>query len=328
MTTLLESGINIEVINELKNALIEQQKSQIDEIILTFKNEFVSKGYLESEISTDIEIRSYDKNVYLKVILKTQDGVLIYSSTGNICFYEVSMSNIKATNSAIKKIESYYITRHNQEVEEIRKAIHDLTIDTVKFDTYYNEPRVSMKGINYSNSGCYYYYAVNFTNNTIKVTGKELDNINSLISAYKSNIENKMLEEERQKLGFKENMKAWALQNGSELLKARIEENMNWLELAENEYDQSRMPEGFQYKNEDNFDSCWDYKNPTLEHIQSLREARKNEVFTKVELRKCRKTDEDGDKTFYFFVIATMLGYDGIEFEVSKLIDEQFVPAQ
>ena len=102
---------------------------------------------------------------------------------------------------------------------------------------------------------------------------------------------------------------------------------MNWVEMADKEYDHSRMPEGFDYKDEDDYDSCWDYKNPTLEHINALREARKNEVFTNVELRKCRKTDEDGDKTFYYFVVGTMIGHDGDEFDVSKLIDEEFVSA-
>ena len=133
---------------------------------------------------------------------------------------------------------------------------------------------------------------------------------------------------EAQKEAKKQELKAWALANGSELLKARIEENLNWFELADTEYDHSRMPDGFDYKDEDDFDSCWDYKNPTLEHIQALREARKNEVFESVELRKCRKTDEDGDKTFYFFIVGTMLGSDGTEFEVSKLIDQKYVSAE
>lgn len=123
----------------------------------------------------------------------------------------------------------------------------------------------------------------------------------------------------------KQSLKDWALINGSELLKARIEEEMNWLELADEEYNRSRMPEGFDYQNENDFDTCWEYKNPTLEHIELLREARKNEEFTKVELRKCRKTYENNDKEFHYFVIGTMKTYIGTEFNVSKEIDKEYI---
>ena len=127
-----------------------------------------------------------------------------------------------------------------------------------------------------------------------------------------------------------EKLKKWGMQHGSELLKARIEENFNYYNLALNEYYTSIIneyytsiiPDGYS-KHEDDFDSCWDYNNPTIEHIQLLREARKNKVFESVKLRKCRKQEND-TKIFYYFIVATVKSFLGDStFEVLKEIDKE-----
>ena len=102
-----------------------------------------------------------------------------------------------------------------------------------------------------------------------------------------SEIQKREKEEEGKKLKEqkKEELKKWGLLNGSELLKARIEEGFNWQELANSEYFESICPEGFNEHDECvDYDECWDYNNPTLEHIQALREAKKIELFSDVYL--------------------------------------------
>ena len=133
---------------------------------------------------------------------------------------------------------------------------------------------------------------------------------------------------EAKKEAKKQELKAWALANGSELLKARIEENMNWFEMANEEWFKSVCPEGFSEHDDSEYDSCWDYKNPTMEHIVQLREARKHEVLENLQLRECRTTDEDGDKTFYYFVTGKIRSFsgDGV-IEVSKYLNEEYVSA-
>lgn len=71
----------------------------------------------------------------------------------------------------------------------------------------------------------------------------------------------------------KENMRQWALQNGTELLKLRIEENMNWYDLANTEYFASIMPDEFIELDEP--DDTWEIKNATVEQIKALREVKK-----------------------------------------------------
>ena len=128
-----------------------------------------------------------------------------------------------------------------------------------------------------------------------------------------------------QKEAKKQELKAWALANGSELLKARIEENMNWVSLANDEWFLSVCPKGFTHHDDDDFDSCWDYNNPILEHINALREARKNDIFESVELRKCRK-EENGYKYFYYFIVGYIRTFDGTStVEVSKEIDSECI---
>lgn len=324
MKSLFESGISKEVIDELESALIEQKKPQIEEKIVEFKKHFISKGYEESEISTEFKLSGYDNVVYLKVIVKITHGAELETNLQSLRFLDVHESNTKATNAAITKIASYYNVRLKEDIERVKESISLLSVENVQFYPGYNEKRIMLKGLGYSNSGSYYYYESGFYNgNSTKISKEEDAKLTKIISLKNDEIAAEKAAAEAQKEAKKQELKAWALANGSELLKARIEENLNWFELADTEYDHSRMPDGFDYKDEDDFDSCWDYKNPTLEHIQALREARKNEVFESVELRKCRKTDEDGDKTFYFFIVGTMLGYDGTEFEVSKLIDQK-----
>lgn len=76
------------------------------------------------------------------------------------------------------------------------------------------------------------------------------------------------------KVQAKENLKTWALANGSDLVKARIEENMNWLQLANDEYFESIKPEGFD--DLPSYDEKWEIKNATLEQLAALREVRKD----------------------------------------------------
>lgn len=335
MKTLLESRISNEVINEFKNALIEQYKAEIEEKVAELKKHFISKGYEENEIYTEFSLSGYGETSYIRCTVKTVHGSEMFFTTSSTRFLYVHESNTKETNAAITKIASYYDARLKEDIERVKKSINELSVETVKFYPGYNDKRIMLEGLGYANSGGYYYYESSFNRGDLVLLSKEenaklMDVIslkNAEIAAKKAVI---AAEEEAiaaEKEAKKQELKAWALANGSELLKARIEENMNWVELADKEYDHSRMPEGFDYKDEDDYDSCWDYNNPTLEHINVLRESRKNEVFESVKLRKCRKTDEDGDKTFYFFIVATMLSYDGTEFEVSKLIESKFVPA-
>lgn len=328
MNALLESGISNEVINELENALIEQYSAEIEKKVLELKKHFISKGYEENEISTEFKLSGYDNTIYIKGIVKTVHGTDIDFSTPSIRFLKASEHNTKATNAAITKIASYYDAKLKEDIERVKKSISELSVETVQFYPGYSDKRIMLKGLGYANSGGYYYYESDFNSgNQIRISKEENEKLMNLISLKNAEIAAEKAAIAAEKEAKKQQLKAWALANGSELLKARIEENMNWVEMADKEYDYSRMPDGFDYKDEDDYDSCWDYNNPTLEHINLLREARKNEVFESVKLRKCRETDEDGDKTFYFFIVATMLSYDGTEFEVSKLIDSEFVPA-
>ena len=324
MKALLESGISNEVINELKNALIEQYSAEIEKKVLELKKHFISKGYEENEISTEFKLSGYDNTIYIKGIVKTVHGTDINFSTPSMRFLCVHESNTKATNAAIAEIVSYYDAKLKEDIDRVKKNISELSVETVQFYPSYNDKRIMLKGLGYANSGGYYYYESSFNKgDSVRISKEENEKLMNIISLKDAEIAAEKAAIAAEKEAKKQGLKTWALGNGSELLKARIEENMNWVEMADKEYDHSRMPEGFDYKDEDDYDSCWDYKNPTLEHINVLREARKNEVFTNVELRKCRKTDEDGDKVFYFFIVATMLSYDGTEFEVSKLIESE-----
>ena len=91
----------------------------------------------------------------------------------------------------------------------------------------------------------------------IKVDAKTVENrFHSLVEKKKEKedlrikeLEAKKQKEEDAKTAHLENvesLKKWALVNATELVKLRIEEDMNWYELALDEYFASILPTGFE----------------------------------------------------------------------------------
>lgn len=77
-----------------------------------------------------------------------------------------------------------------------------------------------------------------------------------------------------EKEALKEAIKRWGIENGTELLKLRIEENMNWYQLANDEYFLSITPKGF--INMEEPEESWLIKNADIGQIKTLREVRVN----------------------------------------------------
>lgn len=221
---------------------------------------------------------------------------------------------------------------HNEYLEEFKKSI----LKEVEEFLSGKSNRIFRTGYYEDNSGSFDFkrleneisehnskYGLNIDSDLILKRAKEVEQEIEKIKA--ENVAKKQAEaaaEAAVKEAGKQALKEWALQNGSELLKARIEENMNWYELANKEYFESIIPEGFSRHSNDDYDSCWPYNNPTLEHIKELREARKNKVFTSVELRKCREEDDYGNDVFHYFVVGKIPSFDGsYTIEASKEID-------
>jgi hypothetical protein len=108
--------------------------------------------------------------------------------------------------------------------------------------------------------------------------------------------------EEKRKAEFEAGRNAlleWAKENGSELLKARIEENFNWVNLARDEFFASIIPAEFE-ETDDKHVSCWG--NASLEAIQELRSIRKqfenNPHFVSADLsiREWDLSEEDSEE--------------------------------
>jgi len=224
---------------------------------------------------------------------------------------------IEAKNETIKKVESFL----SGEVNENRifgTGIYSDMSGNFDFEYLKNQIQVYEKK-----------YNIFLDQEKIIMRAKNIqDEVNLFRENRRKQLEQEKAEREAAKIASeekakasKELLKSWALANGSDLLKARIEENLNWFEMANDEWLASVCPEGFMIYDEDNFDSCWDYNNPTLEHINEMREARNNTVFESVSLRKCREVDENEEKTFYHFVVGKIKSFDGNYFiNVNKLI--------
>ena len=78
--------------------------------------------------------------------------------------------------------------------------------------------------------------------------------------------------EEKRLSAAHERLKEWGLANGSELLRLRIEEEINWIKLAKNEFIKAHSPEGY---GSIPADDVKDRTNPKAEEILELRRLRK-----------------------------------------------------
>jgi hypothetical protein len=98
----------------------------------------------------------------------------------------------------------------------------------------------------------------------------------------------------------KEVLKTWATAHGDDLLKARIEENFNWFELAKIQYAKSLFPNAKTWKavfeDDQDADSNFAVKNPTLEQINALRKVKENQQASNADIRTIKFNDdyEDG----------------------------------
>lgn len=103
----------------------------------------------------------------------------------------------------------------------------------------------------------------------------------------------------------KEKLKSWAQANGTVLLKARIEENLNWFTLANTEFFQSVLPDGFGEVPDGFVDDEGVWDNASLEAIQKVREIREQmkskDYFVDVKpyFRKYEVEDYDYDEDRY-----------------------------
>jgi hypothetical protein len=147
-----------------------------------------------------------------------------------------------------------------------------------------------------------------YTNNLrdSRMDQETYDFIMSCIEEDKKEKEQNKIAEQQAKDKAKEDLKQWALKNGSELLKLRIEENMNWFQLANDEYFKSIMPDGFILI--DTPDESWEIKNAELYQIIALREIKR--IYTTAKLMRYKydlQTDDDDDIYEHKYVITIEL---------------------
>lgn len=113
----------------------------------------------------------------------------------------------------------------------------------------------------------------------------------------------------------KEELKEWAVRNGSDLLKGRAANNFNWLEIAQKEWalaNSKGLDPDFDEKQLDKADNCWEVKNPTLEQINAFELAKKENPDSKIGVQRYKFInlyyDEVDYKTLLSCEVETPVG--------------------
>ena len=115
----------------------------------------------------------------------------------------------------------------------------------------------------------------------------------------------KKAEAEAEAEAAKQRLQNWAEQNGSELLRLRIEAQMNWIELALAEFSDGCLadsePWEAVWENVDEAKDSWSIKNATLVQLKTLKEyqAKFPEQSVKLTRIKYLREDEYEDDTTY-----------------------------
>lgn len=117
----------------------------------------------------------------------------------------------------------------------------------------------------------------------------------------------------------KEAFRQWAVENGSELLKARIAGNFNWQQVALAEWFLVHTPEGFAC--EEAPEKSWEIKNPTLEQMTALKS------YPTASLMRYKYEDESGEVFHRDFIVLKLtapagLGVQFVEMPCGESPDE------
>lgn len=149
-----------------------------------------------------------------------------------------------------------------------------------------------------------YFYSETYkgATNTNCITDKELREATRTWADNKGKLKEE--EEKAKKEAEKAEMAKWALENGSDLLKARIEGGFDWLSLAEDEWLKNNMPASFQYSY---IYSHTDTSAPDLEEIKIYKELKgkyPDAILTTAKIANpdYDEDDEETDEPEYLYV--------------------------
>lgn len=131
--------------------------------------------------------------------------------------------------------------------------------------------------------------------------------------------EEKKQTEEREKAARTENLRSWAQEHGSLLLKERIAGGFSWAELAETEFNTQHLPAGFIPVNDDSIEKYKDRTIPDLTEIQALKNAQREfilPIYRDVRLVLVTPTDDRDREDQYDEESEAPEDYAGIYLEV------------
>lgn len=138
--------------------------------------------------------------------------------------------------------------------------------------------------------------------------------------AEKKQAENKKKEVEAKK----ENLRQWAIQNGSDLVKLRIKHCQNWESLATIEWAKAHST-GFDEWEYDESDDDWGVNNATIEQLQALETAKSENPDHEVDIIRSKWVDNYEDvihHTFLRCVVKTPVGTIPLYKEIDDVSDE------
>lgn len=140
------------------------------------------------------------------------------------------------------------------------------------------------------------------------------------LEAEKKQAENKKMEVEAKK----ENLRQWAIQNGSDLVKLRIKHGQNWQSLATIEWAKTHST-GFDEWEYDESDDDWGVNNATIEQLKALETAKSENPDHEVDIIRSKWVDYYGDvihRTFQRCIVKTPVGKIPLYKEIDDVSDE------
>lgn len=239
------------------------------------KSEFIRTGKQQKKtITADVELTPAQAKNLLDIFGGNVDYVngkisthRLFPDSKNYITLTVNTTDVQlAIAEAIKTAEVVKIKNEKEEIEK-EQELHKVISENRR--KYLNNETAVKSDLRF--------FSVRVGENVDQETA---DYFKSVSAKLKKEREEKEYNDNKEKEENKEKLKNWAKLNASELVKLRIEENMNWFDLADFENVCSIKPDGFEpiemLIDDEKYAENFEIKNPTIEQLKALQEAKKH----------------------------------------------------
>ena len=323
--------ISEELEKRVETAVFNMYKTQIEAKTSELVDSFLHKGYTPSEIEVLPKLTPFASDKTLWVQLKVKLMGEIYTSayvndapnsniTAKVSMFEPSIGYTKELNEALIAVKKEYYKWVEQQATEKEKLFRQLIQLPINF---------SGVCLHSEDHGAYIYsgnLCMHIDGKNIEATEAMQTHYSKLFNEYKTEkAAAEAAKKEAVEAGLTE-LRTWAEENGSELLRLRIKHGQNWLQLAKQEWAVAHTVNFGLWPYEESVDD-YNVKNASLLQLRELETAKAENPMAEIVIMRSKFADEEAEeayhRTFLRCEVKTPVGECLLYSEIEDISNEE-----